>query len=311
MALIRCTVETSPLSRGVKVRLLRWLELSLQSPTMPSDRPDPSGPHHGKPPRTVADWLQALGEAAAFFTSVVPSARAPRFRPADTLPMWPVIGLAIGLAAGVDLAIARWLGAAPWLAAVIGLLTGIVLTGALHEDGLADTSDAFGAPDADQARRLEILRDSHIGTFGALAIGFSLLLRVTALAQLATVAGSGAAVLALAAAHALSRALLAWPINAAPPARRDGLGAALGTADTTIAAWTLAIGSALGFVCLVFVSPLAALLAPPLAVAVAAGATVVMRERIGGHTGDTLGATQQLVEIATLILAALCVGAGR
>jgi adenosylcobinamide-GDP ribazoletransferase len=275
---------------------------------MASENPTPAG---DGPPRSVADWLQALGEAAAFFTSVSLRAGAPRFRPADTLPVWPVVGLAIGLAAGIDLAIARWLGAAPWLAATIGLLTGVVLTGALHEDGLADTTDAFGAPNADVARRLDILRDSRIGVFGALAIGFSLLLRVTALAQVAAVAGSGAGVLALAAAHALSRAVLAWPINAATPARGDGLGAGLGVADTTVAAWTLAIGGALAFLCLLFVSPLAALLAPPLAVALAAGATTVMRERIGGYTGDTLGATQQVVEIVLLILAALCVGPGR
>jgi adenosylcobinamide-GDP ribazoletransferase len=275
---------------------------------MASENPTPAG---DGPPRSVADWLQALGEAAAFFTNVSLSAGAPRFRPADTLPVWPVVGLAIGLAAGIDLAIARWLGAAPWLAAVIGLLTGIVLTGALHEDGLADTTDAFGAPNADTARRLEILRDSRIGVFGALAIGFSLLLRVAALAQLAAVAGSGGALLALAAAHAMSRAALAWPLNSTAPARREGLGAAIGGVDTTLAAWTLAIGGMIAVLCLLFVSPLAALLAPPLAVALAAGATVVMRERIGGYTGDTLGATQQVVEIALLVLVALCVGAGR
>ncbi|MCW5749172.1 MAG: adenosylcobinamide-GDP ribazoletransferase [Alphaproteobacteria bacterium] len=277
---------------------------------MTSENPDPLGSGGGAPPRTAEDWLQALGEATAFFTCLRLGARAPRFRAADTLPVWPVLGLAIGLAAGVDLAIARWLGAAPWLAAVVGLLTAVVLTGALHEDGLADTLDAFGASGTDRARRLEILRDSRIGTFGALAIGFSLLFRAAALAQIVSVAGTKAGLLALAATHALSRATLAWPVNASRPARSDGLGAALGTPDAALSSWTLAIGSALAFLCLLGVAPLAALLAPPLVVALAAGATSVARESLGGYTGDTLGATQQLAEIAVLVLAALCAGGG-
>jgi adenosylcobinamide-GDP ribazoletransferase len=285
--------------------------LSYNRNAMASENPDPDGSRSSGPPRTPEAWLQALGEAAALFTSLPLGGQAPRFRAADILPTWPVVGLAIGLAAGIDLAVARWLGAGPWLAATVGLLTGVVLTGALHEDGLADTIDAFCAPTTDRERRLEILRDSRIGTFGALAIGFSLLLRVAALAQIASLASTGAALLALAAAHALSRAVMAWPVNNSRPARSEGLGAALGQPDAAIAGWTLAIGGALAFVCLIGFAPLAALLAPPLAVALAAGATAVARERIGGYTGDTLGATQQVVEIAVLVLAALCVGGGR
>jgi adenosylcobinamide-GDP ribazoletransferase len=286
-------------------------DLSYNRWTMTSENPDPSGPGGGDAPRTPEDWLLALGEAAGFFTCLPVGTTARRFRLADTLPVWPVVGLGIGFAAGIDLAIARWLGAAPWLAAVVGLLTGVVLTGALHEDGLADTADALGAPGADRARRLDILRDSRIGAFGALALIFSLLLRAAALAQVAAVAGAGVALLALAAAHALSRAAMAWPVNASSPARSDGLGAGIGIPEPAIAGWALAAGGALGFLCLLGVSPLAALLAPALAVALAAGATAVLRERFGGYTGDTLGATQQLIEVAILSLAALCTGGAR
>ena len=278
---------------------------------MASDSPDPVDPAARSAPRTLEDWLQAVGEAAAFFTCLPLGRGAPRFRAVDTLPIWPVVGLAIGLAAGIDLAIARWLGAAPWLAAVVGLLTAVVLTGALHEDGLADTTDAFGVANADRTRRLEILRDSRIGTYGALALMFSLLLRVAALTQIVVVAGTGAGLLALAATHALSRGTMVWPINGSKPARSDGLGAALGSPPAAIAGWTLAIGGGIAFVALLAVAPLAALLSPPLAVALAAGMTSVARQRIGGYTGDTLGATQQVVEIAVLMLVALCVGGGR
>jgi adenosylcobinamide-GDP ribazoletransferase len=277
---------------------------------MTSENPEPSGPGAGAVPRTAEDWLQALGEAAAFFTCLPLGRVAPRFRPADILPVWPVVGLAIGIAAGIDLAIVRWLGAAPWLAAVAGLLTGVVLTGALHEDGLADTADAFGAPDADRARRLEILRDSRIGTFGTLALVFSLLLRAAALAQIVAARGGGAALLALAGAHALSRAVMAWPVNSARPARSDGLGAALGASTPSVAAWALVVGGGLAFAALLGVAPLAALLALPLALMLAVGATAVARRKIGGYTGDTLGATQQLAEIGLLTLVALCVGGG-
>ena len=278
---------------------------------MASENPDPLGQGAGAMPRTPEDWLQAMGEAAAFFTCLPLGGRAPRFRAVDTLPVWPVVGLAIGLAAGIDLAIARWLGAAPWLAVVVGLLTGVVLTGALHEDGLADTSDAFGVANVDSARRLEILRDSRIGTYGALALIFSLLLRVAALTQITVVAGTGGGLLTLAATHALSRAAMVWPINSAKPARPDGLGAALGAPQAAMAGWALAIGGGIAFVVLLAVAPLAALLSPPLAVALAAGVTSVARDKIGGYTGDTLGATQQVVEIAVLVLVALCVGGGR
>lgn len=277
---------------------------------MSGENPDPFGPPGGAP-RTPQDWLRAAGEAASFFTCLPFGAATPRFRGADILPAWPMVGLAIGLAGGVDLTIARWLGAAPWLASVIGLMTVVVLTAALHEDGLADTADALGAPGADRARRLEILRDSRIGTYGALALVFSLLLRMAALTQIVVVAGAGAGMLALAAAHALSRAAIVWPVNTSQPARSAGLGATLGTPDPTTAALALVIGGGLAFLCLLGVAPLAALLAPPVAIALAAGATAVARNSIGGYTGDTLGATQQVAEIAVLVLAALCVGGGR
>lgn len=278
---------------------------------MTSENPDPRLDRDAPPaPRDAAGWLAALGEAAAFFTRLPIGGAPPRYRLADTLPVVPVVGVAIGLAAGIDLAIARGLGASSLLAAAVGVLTAVVITGALHEDGLADTIDAFGAPGAVRTRRLEILRDSRIGVFGALALMFSLLFRVAALAQIVDTRGALAALLALAAAHALSRAALGWTLWSSPPARADGLSAGIGAVSQATAGWTLGVGGAIAFVCLVWVTPLVALLAPPLAVAIAAGTASVARERVGGHTGDTLGATQQFVEIAILILVALAVGLG-
>lgn len=259
-------------------------------------------------PGTAEEWLAALGETATFFTRLPFSfSAAPRFRLAQRLPTLPVLGLAIGLAAGLDLAIAQWLGAGPILAAFVGLMTALVITGALHEDGLADTADALGPSGASVERRLEILRDSRIGAFGALALIFSVGLRVAALAQIAA-RDSGFALLALVAAHTLSRAAIAWPMGALEPARSDGLGAGAGQPATSDVGITLAIGGGIALLMLLGISPTAAVLAPAAVFAIAWGMVPLARDRFGGYTGDVLGATQQAAEVAALVVVAMCVG---
>src|SRR5207244_6537261 len=101
----------------------------------------------------------------------------------------------------------------------------IALTGALHEDGLADTADGFFGGH-DRAARLAIMRDSRQGTFGVLAVVLSVLLRAAALAEIGDVIHVA---LALIAAHAASRGALPAVMWRLPPARADGLGAAAGT----------------------------------------------------------------------------------
>jgi len=274
--------------------------LSYNHPVMTSENPERPG--------TVEEWMAALGESATFFTRLPFSfGRAPRFRLAQRLPTLPVLGLGVGLAAGIDLAIAQWLGAGPILAAFVGLLTALVITGALHEDGLADTADALGPVGASVERRLEILRDSRIGAFGALALIFSVGVRVAALAQIAA-RDAGLALLALVAAHVLSRAAIAWPMGALEPARDDGLGAGAGQPTTNDVGVTLAIGGGLAILMLIGVSPMAAVLAPAAVFAVAWGVVPLARERFGGYTGDVLGATQQMAEIAALVVVAMCLG---
>ena len=274
--------------------------LSYNRTTMTSENPEQ--------PRTVEEWFAALGETATFFTRLPFNfAGTPRFRLAQRLPTLPVLGIAIGLAAGIDLAIAQWLGAGPMLAAFVGLLTAVVITGALHEDGLADTADALGPTGASVERRLEILRDSRIGTFGALALILSVGLRMAALTQLAA-RDAGIALLALVAAHTLSRAAIAWPLGALDPARGDGLGAGSGQPTTSDVGLALAIGGGFSFLMLLGVSPLAAVLAPAAVMALAWGVVPLARERFGGYTGDVLGATQQVTEIAALLVIAMCVG---
>ncbi len=262
----------------------------------------------GERPRSLEDWLSALAETTTFYTRMPLGQFAwRRWSPAACIPVVPVIGLGVGLAAGIAFAIAQGLGAAPLLAGFIAVAVSIGLTGALHEDGLADSADAFGPSDLDVGRRLEIMRDSRIGTYGALALILSVGTRVAALAEMA----AGAGLLALAAAHVLSRAAIAWPLHHAAPARRDGLGAAHGRPAPGDLGLTLAIGGGLAFLLLIGRVPAAAILAPIAAVGLALACTWAMRRRVGGHTGDTLGATQQIVEIGVLAVCAFCIEAAR
>jgi adenosylcobinamide-GDP ribazoletransferase len=265
----------------------------------------PNGPPNGTGrPASFDDWLQAFKEQASFFTGLKLDVGAPRWPLADVLPVLPVIGAAIGLAAGVVFTVVRGLAGPGWLAGVLAVGAAIILTRALHEDGLADTADGLGPHALEPARRLEIMRDSHNGTFGVLALALSVLIKVACLAQFSGATG----LIVLIGAHALSRAVLAWPILAFSPVHSDGLGAQVGKPTDNDVWLTIGIGVVLAFLLLLGQGFFVALLAPLAAVAAAWGASRWIADRIGGYTGDTLGAVQQKAEIAFLVVAALFIG---
>jgi adenosylcobinamide-GDP ribazoletransferase len=170
------------------------------------------------------------------------------------------------------------------------------VTGALHEDGLADTADGFGGGDGRQSK-LDIMRDSRIGAYGVCALVLALLLRVGALASFSDTYG---VVWALIASHSAARAAMVTVMWLLPPARSDGLSfAAGGPLGQSVVA-----GAAIAFVVLLFcLHPgrgfIAALV---LIAAVALMAWLAMRQ-IEGQTGDVLGATEQVGEIAVLLVA--------
>ncbi len=206
---------------------------------------------------------------------------------------WPLAGLAVGFVAALVSEAALWLGLSVWLAAGLALAAQIAATGALHEDGLADCADGFWGG-ADRARRLEIMKDSRTGSYGVLALGLGLILRWSALAVLFA---HGWVLAPLLAAALLSRAPMAVLLAALPNARGSGLASSLGTPSQATA--SLGVGVAFGL------SLLAVgwgVLAPALWVALAAiGVAALAKHRIGGQTGDVLGATQQVAEIAALM----------
>ncbi|MEL7098682.1 MAG: adenosylcobinamide-GDP ribazoletransferase [Pseudomonadota bacterium] len=198
---------------------------------------------------------------------------------------FPLVGMVLGLMA----ALAYALGPTPMIAAGLALATLAMLTGGLHEDGLADTVDGLWGGH-DRPRRLDIMKDSRIGAYGVLALVLVTGLRWSAL----TAAGP----LALVAAASLSRAsmpvIMAW----LPHARADGLSRSVGAPTPTMAFVAAALGTGIAAVAI----------GVPALKALAATACVVLvlgwiaRRKIGGQTGDILGAAQQLSEAAILIV---------
>ncbi len=207
---------------------------------------------------------------------------------------YPIAGLVIGVIIGLTGAVALWLGLTDPLAAGLMLAVGIVVTGALHEDGLADSADGLWGGH-DRARRLEIMRDSRIGTYGVLALGLSLILRWAALS---TLIGAGWLWVPVLVTAATSRAAMVGVMAALPHARDDGLSRAVGRPKVRTAQVAAGIGALVAVVLTGWwVVPLALIL-----VAIAMATATVAKGKIGGQTGDILGATQQLSEIAALIL---------
>lgn len=220
---------------------------------------------------------------------------------------FPLVGMGVGLvAAGALGAAVQVLPAMP--AVVLSMMASILLTGAFHEDGLADAADGFGGG-YERDRVLAIMQDSRIGSFGAVALVLVLLAKFAALLELARV-NLAFAMVALAIAHAASRAAALAVMAALPYVRVDGPAKAkpvaegIGPAEwgTGLLLGALPLAMALA---LHAVPAEAAALVLGVSLAVPVVAVRYFRRRIGGYTGDCLGAVQQVAELA--IYLALCV----
>ena len=210
---------------------------------------------------------------------------------------FPLVGAGIGLICALAFLVAGLLGVPNGPAALLAVAAGLMLTGAFHEDGLADTADGFGGGGT-RDEKLAIMRDSRHGTFGIVAIVLSIGLRAAALAALGDPIHGG---LALIAAHAASRGALPAAMRVLSPARPDGLGATAGRPSLAVAVIAAAIGAA---VVLAALGPPTGLVALLLAGGAVALAAVLARRQIGGYTGDVLGFFQQIGEIVMLLAAA-------
>ena len=207
---------------------------------------------------------------------------------------WPVVGLVVGGLAALAGMAATALHLAPGVTAALMLAVAALLTGGLHEDGLADCADGFWGG-RDKARRLEIMKDSRIGSYGVLALGIVLLARWSALTALV----GGGHWAALLAAEALSRAAMAAVMAGLPNARGTGLAASHGAPPVQVAVQAAGLAGMLAL-------GLTGRAALPMMLAAALGTGLVAltaRAKIGGQTGDVLGAAQQVALVAALALA--------
>jgi adenosylcobinamide-GDP ribazoletransferase len=210
---------------------------------------------------------------------------------------FPLVGAGIGGVVALAFFIAEALGCAALVAAGLGVLCGIALTGAFHEDGLADTADGFGGG-RDRETKLAIMRDSRQGSFGVLALVFSIGLRAAALAAIGDPIHAG---LALLAAHTASRGALPLIMSLMIPARNDGLGFTAGRPSRSVVLMAMAVGIAIALAALGPARGGVALILGGAGIALAA---TLARRQIGGYTGDVLGAFQQIGEIVMLLVAA-------
>jgi adenosylcobinamide-GDP ribazoletransferase len=254
--------------------------------------------NHPTPDAPAEGILSELRLAAAFLTRLpLPCPPVSEGALARSMRAFPVVGALIGLAGAALYGLLH--GALPpFLAATVAVAGMVWLTGALHEDGLADVADGFGGG-RDRERKLEIMRDSRIGSYGVLALVFAAALRVGAVAAQGDWAAAGAALIA---AGAVSRGLLPGAMALMDPARADGLAAGAGKPDEGTALTALGFGLLAAVACLGIGGGVLACL---LAAVAAAVVGVLAARQIGGHTGDVLGAMQQAAEAAVLIAAVM------
>ena len=246
---------------------------------------------------TFTGWIRDVAVAGLFLT------RLP-FRPkggvgpndlADAGRAYPFIGLLVGAFAGTALMLASELDLHPLACAFIGLALAALVTGGLHEDGLADVADGFGGGH-DRASKMRIMRDSRIGAFGVLALMFSVGIRAAILSGLP---GPGMAAAALVGAAVLSRAVLPALMIFVPLARTDGLAATAGRPGSLTLVLALVVGAVLAGP---FIGITATLTGAVTALIVAGLLGLLAQRQIGGYTGDVLGSAQQLAEIAVLMI---------
>jgi adenosylcobinamide-GDP ribazoletransferase len=209
---------------------------------------------------------------------------------------FPIAGLLVGLAGAIAYWLAVRVNVAPLPAAALALVVTLLLTGVMHEDGLADTADGLGGKTREQ--RLEIMRDSRIGTFGACALAVSLMLRWSALADIAE---PRIVALALICAHVAARACVPAFMHLVPPARADGLSSGAGQPPFA----SVITGLLLGIVSLLLAfGPTGATITLLLLLIVALLLARVAIRQFGGQTGDVLGALEQVCETTILLVAA-------
>ncbi|MHA1525269.1 MAG: adenosylcobinamide-GDP ribazoletransferase [Alphaproteobacteria bacterium] len=241
------------------------------------------------------DFIASIGLLTRIPVPVGPSSlsRAPR--------AFPLAGAVVGAVGGLVLVLALAWGLPSLVAGIAALGAMVLVTGGLHEDGLADIADGFGGG-ATIEKKLAIMRDSALGTYGVLALILAMALRATLLAVAVGAAGGWAACLLLVASGALSRAGVVAGLAWLGPARRDGLGFAV--ARPTSRVWMTALGLGVGIAALALgpVAGGAGLVRGLMGAGLGVGVVFALaRHQIKGQTGDVNGAAIIAAEIGFFV----------
>lgn len=215
--------------------------------------------------------------------------------PDITKSLWayPLVGFLVSAIGGAVYLAATLLLLPPWVAVLLALMFLILTTGALHEDGLADMADGFGGG-RDPEHKLDIMRDSRIGTYGSLALLISMGLRLSALAAVT----SGGVIVALLVSGTLSRMMIVISLRLFPPARKDGLAAQTGKPTAGRLGLAVLISALVTFALLPWATGLIVITLALLATLFIGWLSL---KQVGGITGDILGAVQQTSEIIILL----------
>jgi adenosylcobinamide-GDP ribazoletransferase len=215
---------------------------------------------------------------------------------AASVVWFPVVGALVGAVVG-GVAAGLWYLVPPIVAAAVAVAVGVLITGAFHEDGLADVADAFAGGTTIE-RRLEILKDSRHGSYGVAALCSSIVIRIVCLGSFA---GPRSMFLSAVAAHSVARGAAVGLMGVAPLATHRGLGADYGQSTTRGKAIAVAL---LGLVlAVVVVGWWAAPLAAVVIVTIVAVRWLSLR-KIGGISGDVLGTCEQITECLCLVVLA-------
>ncbi len=258
------------------------------------------GKHHDEQPPAGFNPLRDIVVAITFLTRLpLPMMGSGGTSLASAAWAFPLAGVISGGVGGGVFFCFGLLDVPLLIAVTLGLAATVLITGGLHEDGLADVTDGFGGG-ATKEKKLEIMHDSRIGAYGVLALIFSVGLRVAALLIIANHDGAHGIYAAFIAAAVFSRGLLPAVMLGLPHAREDGVSRGAGRPGIPGVAVSLGLG-AFGVYGLYLTQPTPAGYAMASALVAVLVFCLVARRQVGGQTGDVIGAAQQVAEVSFLI----------
>jgi adenosylcobinamide-GDP ribazoletransferase len=256
----------------------------------------------------IRDILDDVARSVAFLSRVhVPQRHFINYdgRLSRAVRAFPAAGVLITLPATGVFSILLALGTDGMLAALVFLTMQTMVTGALHEDGLSDSIDGLGGG-KDRESILAIMRDSRIGTYGTVALILAFALRASALVVLSQALDPTQAGCVILAVAAISRAMMVWHWSLLPPARKDGVAASVGEPDASAAIAAYVTAFVFAILLLSSILSLSGLLLVGVLVLVSGRLFANwVKAKIGGHTGDTLGASLVLAEMVALVTLAV------